>query len=177
MIMSAVETVKPLLISRAHRLTVSLPPAPVFMLADALRMQQVVINLLANAAKYTERGGQINVGLEVVNDLVVIEVRDSGVGISPDLLPRVFDLFRQGEKRCGSKSPGMGIGLALVKSLVELHGGSISAHSGGAGAGSTFWSSCHKPNQELLGGTRMRPAHTTSRLRSLHWTSSAMVDA
>ena len=84
-IMNAVEAVKPLLLSRAHQLTVALPPTPVFLLADALRVQQVVINLLANAAKYTERGGRITVGLKVVNDLVMIEVRDSGVGISPRL--------------------------------------------------------------------------------------------
>ena len=177
MITSAVEAVKPLVIKRGHRLTVSLPPTPMFMLADALRMQQVVINLLANAAKYTERGGQINVGLEVVNDLIMIEVRDSGVGISPDLLPRVFDLFRQGEKGCGSKAPGLGIGLALVKSLVELHGGSISAHSGGAGAGSTFVvflpqakaGTC-KPHGDVP-GTDEQPAAEPL------WTTSAMLDA
>ena len=177
MIMSAVETVKPLLMSRAHRLTVSLPSAPVFMLADALRMQQVVINLLANAAKYTERGGQINVGLEVANDLVAIEVRDSGVGIPPDLLPRVFDLFRQGEKCCGSKSPGMGIGLALVKSLVELHGGSISAHSGGAGTGSTFVVLLPQAKPGVHGRHADVSSTYNQWVAEPAWTSSAMVDA
>ncbi len=137
-VITAVEAVKSLLTNRGHEMTVSLPPDPVFMLADELRMQQVIINLLANAAKYTGRGGQINVGLEIIDERIVIKVRDNGVGISPDLLPRVFDLFQQGEKPCGSKSPGLGIGLALVKSLVELHGGNVHALSGGPGAGSTF---------------------------------------
>ena len=177
MIMNAVEAVKPVVLSREHRLTVSLPPTPIFMLADALRLQQVVINLLANAAKYTERAGRISVSLEVVNDLVMIEVRDNGVGISPDLLPRVFDLFRQGEKRCGSKSAGMGIGLALVKSLVELHGGSISAHSGGTGAGSTFVVILPHARPEV--GKQQADALEPNEMLAVEpaWAGSAMLDA
>ena len=177
MIMNAVEAVKPLVINRGHRLTVSLPPTPVFILADAVRVQQVVINLLANAAKYTERGGRINVGLEVINDLIMIEVRDSGVGISPELLPRVFDLFRQGEKRCGSKSPGLGIGLALVKSVVELHGGSISAHSGGTGAGSTFVVLLPQAKQGACKQQANAPGTSAPSAAEPAWTSSAMLDA
>ncbi len=176
-IMNAVEAVKPLLLSRAHRLTVALPPIPVVLLADALRVQQVVINLLANAAKYTERGGQIAVGLEVVDGLVMIEVRDSGVGISPDLLPRVFDLFRQGEKRCGSKSPGLGIGLALVKSLVELHGGTISAHSGGTGAGSTFLVVLPQAKPEVGMGQVDALEPNERSAAEPAWAGSAMLDA
>ena len=138
MITTAVETVKPLLTNRGHRLTVSMPPGQVCVFADALRMQQVVVNLLTNAAKYTEPGGRIALDLEVANDLVVIEVRDNGTGIPEELLPQVFDLFRQGGKPRHGGYSGLGIGLALVKSLVELHGGSVSAYSDGAGTGSAF---------------------------------------
>jgi signal transduction histidine kinase len=110
MITNAVETVKPLLLQRGHRLTVSMPPDQVYVLADALRMQQVVINLLTNAAKYTPPGGRIILGFEVVDDLVRIEVRDNGTGISADLLPRVFDLFRQGDKPRAGGFAGLGMG-------------------------------------------------------------------
>ncbi len=134
----AVETANPILRQRQHRLAVSLPTEPVHIMADALRVQQVVVNLLANAAKYTHPGGFIRLAVEVAGDLVVIEVRDNGVGIPATLLPRVFDLFRQGENSPGHGFAGLGIGLALVKSLVELHGGSVSAHSDGSGTGSAF---------------------------------------
>jgi len=107
------------------------------MMADPSRLQQVVNNLLTNAAKYTEPGGCITVSVKARGDELSIEVRDTGIGIPADLLPRVFDLFHQGGRRQHGFS-GLGIGLALVKSLVELHGGSITAHSDGEGTGSAF---------------------------------------
>ena len=176
MMMEAVEAVQPRLVDRQHRLTVTLPPESLRVLADALRMRQVVTNLLANAAKYTGCGGQIDLGLRTANGVVFIEVRDNGVGIPPELLPRVFDLFQQGESHA-SISSGLGIGLALVKSLVELHGGSVSAHSGGAGTGSTFVVLLPQAEPE---GCRQQadvretqpPSHAESA-----WVGSAMLDA
>ena len=136
--MQAVEATKPLLYQRGHDLVVSLPSERVCVLADAVRVQQVVTNLLVNAAKYTNPGGLIRLAVEATGDLIVIEVRDNGVGISAALLPRVFDLFRQGEQLPTGTFSGLGIGLALVKSFVELHGGNVSAQSDGVGAGSAF---------------------------------------
>ena len=134
----AVETTCPLLTRKGHHLVVSLPDRSVSILADPLRVQQVVVNLLANAAKYTPPGGFIGLSIEAADDLVLIEVRDNGVGIPPTLLPWIFDLFHQGKELPKAVSPGLGIGLALVKSLVELHGGSVCAHSDGVGAGAAF---------------------------------------
>jgi signal transduction histidine kinase len=134
----AVETTSPLLIQRGHRLALDLPGEPVFVTADSLRLQQVVVNLLSNAAKYTPPNGQVRLAVRAAVDFVVLEVRDDGIGIPPALLPRVFDLYRQGESSSSSAFAGLGIGLALVKSLVEMHGGSVSAHSEGMGTGSTF---------------------------------------
>ncbi len=133
----AVETAGALLATRGHHLTVSLPPRPVSLLADPSRLNQVLTNLLTNAAKYTDPGGEICLSAEVAAGAVVLRVRDNGMGIAPDLLPRIFELCQQGDVRdqaCG----GLGIGLALVKSLVELHGGNVSAFSSGAGMGSQF---------------------------------------
>jgi signal transduction histidine kinase len=134
----ATETTAHLLAARRHRLTVSLPTGPVFLLADTLRLEQVLTNLLANAAKFTDPGGHIRLTAEAEAGQVVLRVRDNGRGIAPDVLPRVFDLFRQGPG-LGNKGPvGLGLGLALVKSLVELHGGSVAASSDGPGTGSEF---------------------------------------
>jgi signal transduction histidine kinase len=103
-----------------------------------LRLEQVLNNLLANAAKFTDRGGHIRLTAEAEAGRIVLRVRDNGRGIVPGLLPRVFDLFRQGPGP-GDKGPvGLGIGLALVKSLVELHGGSVAACSDGPGTGAEF---------------------------------------
>ncbi len=174
----AVETVRPLIEQRRHELTVSLPQEPVWMVADAARLEQVLVNLLTNASKYTEGGGQIWLTVEVVvsdewrgargekeksgewrvtsgekeradGDLltthhsplttltVVIRVRDTGVGISPALLPHIFDLFTQADRSLDRSQGGLGIGLALVKRLTELHGGTVEAFST-MGEGSEF---------------------------------------
>jgi signal transduction histidine kinase len=136
-ISTCVETTGPLIAKRRHHLSVFLPREPVYLMADPLRLQQVVNNLLTNAARYTEPGGSIHLTVEVAGEKLIIEVRDDGIGISPSILPQVFELFRQGgeERR---RDGGLGIGLALVQLLVELHGGSVTAHSEGEGTGSSF---------------------------------------
>jgi len=117
---------------------VALPAEPVFLEADQTRLEQVLANLLNNAAKYTERGGRIRLSAEREGGEVVVRVRDAGIGIPADLLPRVFDLFTQAERSLDRSQGGLGIGLALVKSLVEMHGGRVEAHSEGPGRGSEF---------------------------------------
>jgi signal transduction histidine kinase len=134
----ATETTAHLLAAREHRLTVSLPAEPVFLVADPLRLEQVLTNLLANAAKFTDPGGHIRLTAKAEAGQAVLRVRDNGRGIAPDLLPRVFDLFRQGSGIGNKGARGLGLGLALVKSLVELHGGSVAARSDGPGTGSEF---------------------------------------
>jgi signal transduction histidine kinase len=134
----ATETAGHLLAERGHRLTISLPPQPVTLHADSLRLEQVLTNLLANAAKFTDRGGHIRLTAEAEAGHIVLRIRDNGRGISPDLLPRVFDRFHQGPHSGDQGVGGLGIGLALVKFLVELHGGRVSASSAGPGTGSEF---------------------------------------
>jgi signal transduction histidine kinase len=135
---AATDATAHLLAARRHRLTVSLPAEPVFLVADPLRLEQVLMNLLSNAAKFTEPGGDIRLSAEVKGVQVVLRVRDNGPGIPPELAPRVFDRFWQGPGQAGKAVRGLGLGLALVKSLVELHGGSVAAHSDGPGAGAEF---------------------------------------
>ncbi len=135
---NAVETTGPLLTERKHRLALVLPAESIYVTADALRLQQVVVNLLANAARHSPVGGQIQLSMEAAGSFALIKVRDEGCGISLELLPQVFDFYRQGETPSSQSITGLGIGLALVKFLVELHGGSVRAHSDGVGTGSTF---------------------------------------
>ncbi|HYO12101.1 MAG TPA: PAS domain S-box protein [Thermoanaerobaculia bacterium] len=132
----AVETARPLLEARGHSFSVSLPDEPLWLEADATRMEQVLANLLNNAAKFTEPGGQVGLSVEREGDDVLLRVRDTGVGIPPDLLPRIFDLFVQGERSLDRAHGGLGIGLTLVRSLVERHGGTVAAASEGPGRGS-----------------------------------------
>jgi signal transduction histidine kinase len=134
----ATETVGHLLATRQHRLTVSLPPGRVSLEGDLPRLTQVLTNLLSNAAKFTEPGGHIRLCARVEDGQLVLRVRDNGRGIEPDLLPRVFDPFYQVPGPGRQAARGLGLGLALVKSLVELHGGSVAAFSDGLGTGSEF---------------------------------------
>ena len=129
----AVETTRPLIQSRGISLHVAIPPG-LRLHADPLRVEQILANLLNNAAKYTPEGGRVDVEGEGDGVGVTLRVRDNGVGIAPDLLPRLFDLFQQG----GNASGGLGIGLTLVRTLVELHGGGVRATSAGPGRGSEF---------------------------------------
>jgi CheY-like chemotaxis protein/two-component sensor histidine kinase len=137
----AVETVRPLMEECRHELTVLLSPEPLWLDADAVRLEQVLVNLLNNAAKYTPEGGQIWLSVQQQgDDEAVLRVRDTGIGIAPEFLPRVFDFFSQGEQAPAHSQggPGLGIGLPLVRALVELHGGRVEAHSAGLGQGSEF---------------------------------------
>jgi CheY-like chemotaxis protein len=121
-----------------HRLEVTLPREPVYLHADPIRLAQVLGNLLDNACKYTDAGGDGRVHLTAARegDHVTIRVRDNGVGIPPDMLLRVFDMFTRVQRSPAAPQEGLGIGLSLVKSLVELHGGTVTAHSDGLGKGS-----------------------------------------
>ena len=133
----AVETAQPLITQHRHHLTVRLPAQPVWLHADAARLEQVVVNLLTNAAKYTDEGGCIELSVQHDGPDAVLRVRDTGIGIAPNLLPHVFDLFTQAERSLDRSQGGLGIGLCLVQRLVELHGGTVSAHSV-QGQGSEF---------------------------------------
>jgi PAS domain S-box-containing protein len=134
----AVEVSRPLIEDRGHRLELSLPPTPVWLDADPARIEQVLANLLNNSAKYTEQGGRIELSAAVSDDEVEIRVADNGVGIDPDLLPRIFDLFTQDKRSIDRSQGGLGIGLTLVKALVELHGGVVEVRSAGRGSGAEF---------------------------------------
>ncbi len=134
----AVETAQPVIDTAGHELTVTLPDAPLWVGGDRVRLAQVLANLLTNAAKYTERAGRITLTAADENGEAVVRVRDTGVGIAPELLPRVFDLFVQGDRSPARSQGGLGIGLTLVRRLVELHNGSVQAHSDGPGRGSEF---------------------------------------
>jgi CheY-like chemotaxis protein len=134
----AVEQVGPLIDARGHRLVVESTVLSAAVEGDHKRLVQVLANLLANAAKYTPSGGVIRLSLDVQGDQVALRVTDSGIGIAPDMLPHVFDLFAQAERTPDRSQGGLGLGLALVKSLAELHGGSVEAHSEGQGKGSVF---------------------------------------
>jgi signal transduction histidine kinase len=138
-IAQAVETVRPLVERRDHELTVSYSsPAPMWVEADPHRLEQVLVNLLNNAAKYTEAGGRISLMARREADSIAVSVADNGVGILPERIPEMFGLFAQGDRSIARSEGGLGIGLTLVKNLVELHGGSITARSEGAGRGSEF---------------------------------------
>jgi PAS domain S-box-containing protein len=148
---SAVDTVRPLIEERKHELTVSFRPGALRVQADPVRLEQVVVNLLTNAAKYTEAGGRIWLSAGQDGDEVVIRVRDTGIGIPPEKLPQMFELFVQDDRSLARSEGGLGIGLTLVKSLVEMQQGTVSASSDGPGKGSEFTvrlpvAACTDPN-------------------------------
>ncbi|GIZ50427.1 MHYT domain-containing protein [Noviherbaspirillum aridicola] len=135
---NAVEQVAPLVEELGHRLDLRLPQEDALVAGDEKRLVQVASNLLGNAARYTQDGGEISLAVEVRPMEVVLSVSDNGIGLAPDLLPHVFDLFVQGRRSSDRAQGGLGLGLALVKNLVELHGGSVAADSEGPGRGSRF---------------------------------------
>ena len=134
----AAETTRPLMEARKHEFSVSLPIQPLWVNADPARLEQVVVNLLNNAAKYTDTGGLIRMTLSREESEAVIHVRDNGVGIAPELLHHVFDLFTQVDGSLGRSYGGLGIGLALARNLVEMQDGRLQARSDGLGKGSEF---------------------------------------
>jgi signal transduction histidine kinase/DNA-binding response OmpR family regulator len=134
----AIETARPLVEARRHRLEIALPAAPVWMVGDFARLAQVVANLLNNAAKYTQEGGRIDLVAVAGNGEALIRVRDNGMGIDRDLLPRVFDLFAQGKRSLDRSLGGLGVGLTVVQRLVELHQGRVEVRSEGEGRGAEF---------------------------------------
>jgi signal transduction histidine kinase/CheY-like chemotaxis protein len=134
----AVETSRPLLEARKHSLSVTFPPQPVWVDADAVRLSQVLGNLLNNAAKYTEEGGSISLDIASVGAEAVFSVRDNGIGIPAEKISSIFDLFTQVDNSLDRSNGGLGIGLTLVRRMVELHGGTVSAASEGPGRGSEF---------------------------------------
>jgi signal transduction histidine kinase len=134
----AVETSRPLIDDTGHDLLINLSPDVIFVDADVTRLAQVISNLLNNAAKYTERGGRITLTVDRQRNDAVVSVRDTGVGIPSHMLPRVFDIFTQVDRSLERSQGGLGIGLSLVKGLVEMHGGAVEARSDGHGMGSEF---------------------------------------
>ncbi|WP_373991767.1 ATP-binding protein [Duganella sp. BuS-21] len=134
----AIETASPLIEQRQHVLTVAVPPRGLTVLADPMRCAQVISNLLNNAAKYTEAGGRLAVRARLDGDHVVVEVEDNGIGISTEMLGLVFERFTQERQALSRSQGGLGLGLAIARSMMALHGGSVTAHSGGIGCGSLF---------------------------------------
>jgi signal transduction histidine kinase len=159
----AAEQIRPLIGARRHKVVLDVPPEPAHVKGDHKRLVQVVANLLNNATKYTPEGGHIELRLAPDGEDYVLSVTDDGIGMEAPLVTRVFDLFTQAERTPDRSQGGLGLGLALAKSLVELHGGSVSAHSAGLGKGSTF--SVRLPRytqavaaQPALTGEKPRPA-------------------
>jgi PAS domain S-box-containing protein len=137
-VQSAVEECRPLIEAQSDELNVTLPPDPIYLEADPTRLSQVFANLLSNAAKYTEKGGRIWLTAERLGGEIIVSVRDTGIGIAAEHLPHIFEMFSQVAPALERSQGGLGIGLALVRGLVELHGGTIEAGSAGPGRGSEF---------------------------------------
>jgi signal transduction histidine kinase len=163
----AIETARPIIDARRHVLSVDLPHEPLQFSADPLRLAQILSNLLTNAAKYTNSEGQIRLGARCEGGQLVIRVADSGVGISAENLPRIFRMFSQLHPTMDRSEGGLGIGLALAKGLVELHGGSIEATSAGLGYGSEFTVrlplTSNPRSPEVSGAAAATPASVTCR--------------
>ena len=134
----AVETSRPTIEQAGHNLTIDVPPSTIYLDADLTRMAQVFSNILNNAAKYTESGGQIRLSVHRLGDEAVVSVKDNGIGIPPEMIANVFDMFTQVDRDLQRSQGGLGIGLSIVKSVVEMHGGSVEANSDGHHMGSEF---------------------------------------
>jgi PAS domain S-box-containing protein len=154
----AVDGVHELLTERAHHLSVRIPDEPIVVEGDAARLVQVVSNLLDNAARYTEPGGHVEVSASRRDDRVFIRVRDDGAGIPRELAGRVFDVFAQGDRALDRASGGLGIGLTVVKRIVEQHGGTVSMRSEGAGSGSEFEVALPGAEENAAAAAESRPA-------------------
>jgi signal transduction histidine kinase len=137
-VVQAIRRVAPQMQARRHCLTTALPDTPVWLVADTLRLEQLFVELLDNAAKYTEPGGRVSVWMRSADQQATVRIRDTGVGISRQLLPHVFDRFGQAEEAPSCSGSPPGAGLAVVRDLVEKHDGSVTADSRGCGCGSVF---------------------------------------
>jgi signal transduction histidine kinase len=135
---AAVESVRPLAEGKKMRITVELDDDPAIIIGDHARLHQVVWNLLTNSIKFTPEGGAMRVTLDVTESRVELVIADTGIGITADFLPHVFERFRQGDARVSRAHGGLGLGLAIVRHLTEMHGGTVAAVSAGEGKGSTF---------------------------------------
>ncbi|MBI2824928.1 MAG: PAS domain S-box protein [Planctomycetia bacterium] len=135
---SAVETSKPLITAADHQLAITIPQEPIPLYGDAVRLSQIFANLLNNAAKYTDRRGQIWLSARPEGGEIIVSVRDNGIGMTASMLPKVFEMFMQADRSANRSQGGLGIGLTLVKRLTEMHGGSVSVHSEGPGHGTEF---------------------------------------
>ena len=149
---NAVETLESETKERHQQLSMALPSEPVWVRADLERLEQIFVNLLANASRYTDAGGEIAVSVHLSDGDAVVRVRDTGIGIAQEALPHVFDLYRQADEANPRSRAGLGIGLALVRQLAQLHGGSVSAASAGLGKGSEF--TVHLPREDAAAGDR-----------------------
>jgi signal transduction histidine kinase len=134
----SVQAVELAMVQRSHRVTTAFPSSPLWIQADPVRLQQVFVNLLVNAAKYTSARGSVGISIEQRDGEAIVGVRDSGIGIAAEVLPNVFELFIQADRASRRAAAGLGIGLSLVRSLVESHGGRVTAASAGLGKGSEF---------------------------------------
>jgi signal transduction histidine kinase/ActR/RegA family two-component response regulator len=161
-IRSAIETSSPLIQAAKHTLEVSLPEEALGVEVDPVRLAQVVSNLLNNAAKYTEENGRIWLSASREGDEAVITVRDNGMGIPADMLPKIFDLFTQVDRTYNRAQGGLGIGLTLVRNLVEMHGGSVNATSPGVGQGSEFMVRLPMTPTQQVSVCEIRPLHVSS---------------
>jgi CheY-like chemotaxis protein len=137
-VQSALDTVGPMIESRGHKLILDLPDRPIYLQGDPTRLAQVFSNLLNNAVKYTEPGGDISLAMSATGAEAVIRVKDNGIGIPADMLPAIFEMFMQVDRSLERLHAGLGVGLTLARRLVELHGGTLEARSGGLGKGSEF---------------------------------------
>jgi signal transduction histidine kinase/CheY-like chemotaxis protein len=155
---AAVAVVGPLVDARRHRLVVSPSPDPLQVVADPTRLEQVLVNLLTNAAKYTDPGGRIDLSSTLEGSEIVFRIKDNGIGIEPGSIARMFDLFAQGDRSLERSEGGLGIGLTLVRSLIELHGGTVSASSDGPGLGSEFVVRLPATAAQDVASTDSRPA-------------------
>lgn len=135
---NAIDVVQSAFNRRSQVFTVTWPRSSIWLLADPARLEQVFVNLLTNASKYTEEGGQISTAVQQLNGCAVIRIKDSGIGMAAQVLPDIFELFMQVEVSATHSGSGVGVGLALVRNIVDMHGGSVTALSAGLGHGSEF---------------------------------------
>jgi CheY-like chemotaxis protein len=164
----AVEQVRPLIDARRHSVTIQMPAGAAFVHGDQKRLVQILANVLNNAAKYTPEGGEIVVALDLDDDSVRYTVSDNGIGIAPHMLGQVFDLFAQAERSSDRAQGGLGIGLALVRNLVALHGGRIAAASGGLGQGSRFTITLPRAAEPGAAAAPAQPTAAPARAPGMH---------